>query len=467
MKNNNFLQIAFILISFVIFNEKIYSEIERYQLMQLNGVDVYFPKDNKTYINDIINSGHIDKFLYLSGIYWDLKEEELAFYYFDNYKGNNWELKKKIANKLGKDFFTKEFEKIEFVEEKEYKNYFAINSVDSLHQYLNYFSLKEGKEKNIYERLFKYKYENKTEEFNQLYEELSKSAKDKNIIEENFVLQLLKKQYEEAKKIAFIKPQLFMDLIYFMNIDKAEKSLIKDFITQFKLQFNGVYEKDILIFEVKYLLNENEKITVLETYLKKSFDEEVFEEYFRISKNIDFLKRYLEDLVFEKAHEKYINYLVSLDKTYESKIYLTKLFDKSYLFKYLEKNSEPIEEIYKTEYISYLFEAKNYKKLFEYKEQLNYQMLKELKINGFSVDTLIKQKYPLELEFADLNTLKYFYFNKSPLFDEVLIKDLERQKQLNPVEIYYLSRYYKKMGNNEKFLELQYGLKDNYMLEEK
>lgn len=462
MKKRDSFKIIVILLNFLIFNRDVFSKIERYKLEDLNGVEVYFPKDNRTYIDEIISSADSDKFLYLAELYLEMREEELALYYFNSYKGVNWEFREKIANKLGIDTFTKEFQKDIYSQEPEFTNYFSIKSVDSLDEYLNYFSLKGNKEKNIYEKLFKYKYEKKMQEFLLLYEELNKSVNEKNILEEVFVFQLLKENYEEGKKTAFLKPQLFMDLILFMNLNGADKTLIKEYINQFKIEFKGKYEKEILNFEMKYLLNDAEKLAQMEKFLNNSFDEEIFEGYFKVSKNIDFLKKYLIDLVFEKGHEKYINYLISLDKTYEDEAYLKKLFDKSYFFRYLEKNEKSVEEIYKNEYTEYLYELKNYKKLFEYKNELNFEMLKALKNNGFEVDEIIKKKYSLELEFADLNNLKFFYFNTNLVFDEVLVKDLERQKQLNSVETYYLSRYYKSKGEHEKALELQYGLKNNY-----
>ena len=77
---------------------------------------------------------------------------------------------------------------------------------------------------------------------------------------------------------------------------------------------------------------------------------------------------------------------------------------------------------------------------------------------------IIRKNYPLEIEYADLEKIEYFYFNEKHIFDEDLVKELLREKQLSPVETYYLSRYYGNLGEKEKALELEYALKGNYNL---
>ena len=465
MKKKSLSRIVFVLLSFLVFTMEISAKIERYFLSDLNGVKVYFPKDNKTYINEIMNSNDKDKLLYLADMYSEINEEELALYYFNSYKGFNWDFKKKIGEKLGMDFYTKEFSQKNYPEEKEYSNYFRINSLDSLYSYSQYFSTKEDKEKNIYEKLFKYKFEKNDKEFTELYEILEKSVKEKNIPEEVFVFQILKEDFEGAKITSFSKAELFFDLINYMNLTNVDKSIIKSFVEEFKNSFGNKYQKEILTFEINYLLSDSEKVEAIEQYLKESFDDELFEIYFKTSQNLVFLKAYIYDLVFEKRNEKYINYLISLDRTYEDEKYLSQLFDKSYLFSYLEKNNKKSDVSYEKEYIEYLYDYKKYDKLYEYKGILSLEMLKTLNENKYEgIVEIIRNKYPLELEFEDLNDLKYFYFNPTLVFDADLVKDLERQKQLNPVETYYLSIYYGSIGNKEKADELQYGLRQEYNL---
>lgn len=465
MKYNIFKPL-FLLASFLILVFEINSEIVRYNLVNVAGKVVYFPKDNKSYINEVLESKDKDKLLYLSEIYIEMGEEEQALYYFNSYKGSNWDFRNKIAEKLGADSLSKNFKKDEFIVDKEMENYSKINSVDSLEQYINYFSLKENKEKNVYEKLFKYKYEKRDKEFLELYQEVENEVFERNIVEEVFVFQVLKDDFNEAKKISFTKPELFFNLINYMVLIKAPKEKIKDFVEEFRERFPDKNPNELFKFELKYILSDSEKLIKSEEILKQSFDAEIFEEYYKKTKNIEFLKKYLEELVFEKANEKYINYLITLDKAYEDEKYLSLLFDKSYLFSYFEKNSKEIEPEYLEEYIAYLYENKNYKKLFEYADKLDFHMLETLYLNGYKeVESVIKKKFPLELKFADLNSLKYFYFNKNFNFDEVLVKELERQKQLNPAETYYLSRYYKKLGQEEKAKELLYGLRENYNFE--
>jgi len=465
MEKKSILKIMFIFMNFIIFSLDVNSAVQRYSIQELNGIEVYFPKDNKTYIDEILNSDDKDKLLYLADMYIEMNEEELALYYFNSYKGFNWDFKKKIGNKLGIDFYTKELIKNTYPEEKEYINYFKIKSIDNLYDYSNYFGLKEDKEKNIYEKLFKYKFEKKEKEFEELYNVLGQSVKEKNITEEVFIFQVLKGDFEGAKTTSFLKPDLFFDLINYMILTGVDKELIKKFVDDFEVKFSGRYKREILNFKINNLLNDTEKLSLIEEYLNNVFDSEFFELYFKLTKNLEFLKTYTYNLVFEKRNEKYINYLISLDKSYEDEKYLTLLFDKSYLFSYLEKNGKQIDSSYEKEYIEYLFSTKNYDKLYDYKEILDFRMLKTLYENEYKdVVEIIRKKYPLEIQYEDLTNLKYFYFNPNVTFDLDLVKELERQKQLNPVETYYLSIYYKSIGENEKSDELQYGLKQDYNL---
>ena len=193
---------------------------------------------------------------------------------------------------------------------------------------------------------------------------------------------------------------------------------------------------------------------------------EAFEKYFELARNKEELKKYLINLVFQQTQEKYINYLIEIDKTYETQEKLESLFDKTYYFKYLEKNNQLIPIKHRNQYITYLYNAKKYDKLLEYKEFLNLDMLKFLGNNGYKVEVveIIRKNYPLEIEYADLEKIEYFYFNEKHIFDEDLVKELLREKQLSPVETYYLSRYYGNLGEKEKALELEYALKGNYNL---
>lgn len=442
-----------------------FATIERYTMMDFNGKEVYFPKDNTSYIDEIMESKDSDKLLYLAEFYLEKNEEELALYYLNSYKGYNWNFKKKIANDLGLDFYTKEFVEEKYPKDKEFERYFLITDLDNLDAYAKYFATGENKEKNIYEKLFKYKTQKNDKEFDELYAELEKSVKEKGIIEEIFIFQILKEDYDAAKKTSFQKPQLFLDLINYMILNNNDKEKIKNYIVDFKENYPKLYEKELLEIEIKFILKDEEKQTKIEEFLNVNFDAEIFNLYMKITKNQDYLKNYLKKLVFEKRIEEYIVTLEKIDPSYNDEKYLKLLFDKKYIFSYWEKEGEKIPEEYKSQYITYLFDQKNYTKLNDYLDDLNFEQLKILYNDGQKeVLEKIRAKYPLEIEFADLNDIKYFYFNKNLNFDLVLVKDLERQKQLNPVETYYLSLYYNSIGDKEKAEELLYGLKDDYNL---
>ena len=56
-------------------------QIERYELVELNNKKVYFPKENKAYIEELLGSKDPDKLLYIADFYTEFHEDELAYYY--------------------------------------------------------------------------------------------------------------------------------------------------------------------------------------------------------------------------------------------------------------------------------------------------------------------------------------------------------------------------------------------------
>ena len=98
-------------------------QIERYELVELNNKKVYFPKENKAYIEELLGSKDPDKLLYIADFYTEFHEDELAYYYFNSYTGYNSEFKARIANKLGVELATKELQTESYVEEEKYKEY--------------------------------------------------------------------------------------------------------------------------------------------------------------------------------------------------------------------------------------------------------------------------------------------------------------------------------------------------------
>ena len=441
-------------------------QIERYELVELNNKKVYFPKENKAYIEELLESKDPDKLLYIADFYTEFHEDELAYYYFNSYTGYNSEFKARIANKLGVELATKELQTESYVEEEKYKEYNKISSLNEIETYFSYFKNGGIEGRNVYEKLYRYKFEGNKEEFDKLCKALLEEATATGDEGKSFVINLLLENYEAAKKFVESKPKFFIEFIKYLEYKKVDTAIIKKYTEEFTQIYSSVFEKDILFIRLNFTDNKDEKIKLLEDYLSKSFDKEAFEKYFELARNKEELKKYLINLVFQQTQEKYINYLIEIDKTYETQEKLESLFDKTYYFKYLEKNNQLIPIKHRNQYITYLYNAKKYDKLLEYKEFLNLDMFKFLGNNEYKVEVveIIRKNYPLEIEYADLEKIEYFYFNEKHIFDEDLVKELLREKQLSPVETYYLSRYYGNLGEKEKALELEYALKGNYNL---
>ena len=105
--------------------------------------------------------------------------------------------------------------------------------------------------------------------------------------------------------------------------------------------------------------------------------------------------------------------MIEIEKTHEKHKKKKSPFEYTYHLKKKKKNNQLIPIKYRNQYITYLYNAKKYEKLLEYKEFLNLDMLKVLGNNGYKVEVteVIRKKYPLEIEYADLEKIEYFYFN--------------------------------------------------------
>lgn len=457
-----------IIITFLLLVTYIFSQVERYELVNLSNKKVYFPKANKAYLEELFNTEDKDSLLYLAEFYTEMGEDEIALGYYNSYDGYNKDLREKIAAKLGVEVENIPIKNEVIPEFEKYKDYFNIKNIEDLKAYLKYFSLNLNDfEKNSYEKLIEFKFQKKTEEFNSLITTLFSDAQIRKNEYEFFVLYTLNNQYNEAKDIALQKPNLFIKLIKYMDYYKVDANLIKSFIEEFENKYGQTYFADSLInIELDLTATEEEKQMKREEYLKKAYNEEIFKAYLENkNQNIDFLKEYLKDLVLKKGKENYILKLIELDKSLNEEEVLKGLLDKREYFKYLDKKEiEPEKEYYK-EYAEYQYELKNYEKLVKYKEYLPLYMLKTLAINGYNeVIPIIVEKYPLEIEYADLSKIEYFYFNKNFEYDEDLVKELSKKNQLLPAETCYLSRYYEKIGEKEKALDLEYVLKREYNL---
>ena len=288
-------------------------QIERYELVELNNKKVYFPKENKAYIEELLESKDLDKLLYIADFYTEFHEDELAYYYFNSYTGYNSEFKARIANKLGVELATKELQTESYVEEEKYKEYNKISSLNEIETYFSYFKNGGIEGRNVYEKLYRYKFEGNKEEFDKLCKVLLEEAIATGDEGKSFVINLLLENYEVAKKFVESKPEFFIEFIKYLEYKKVDTATIKKYTEEFTQIYSSVFQKDILFIRLNFTDNKDEKIKLLEDYLSKSYDKEAFEKYFELARNKEELKKYLINLVFQQTQEKYINYLIEND----------------------------------------------------------------------------------------------------------------------------------------------------------
>jgi hypothetical protein len=196
-------------------------QIERYELVELNNKKVYFPKENKAYIEELLESKDPDKLLYIADFYTEFHEDELAYYYFNSYTGYNSEFKARIANKLGVELATKELQTESYVEEEKYKEYNKISSLNEIETYFSYFKNGGIEGRNVYEKLYRYKFEGNKEEFDKLCKALLEEATATGDEGKSFVINLLLENYEAAKKFVESKPKFFIEFIKYLEYNEV------------------------------------------------------------------------------------------------------------------------------------------------------------------------------------------------------------------------------------------------------
>ena len=215
LKNENkfLISILFFIILF-----KNFAQIERYELVELSNKKVYFPKENKKYIEELLESKESDKLLYIADFYIEFHEDELAYFYFNSYNGYNSDYKEKIGKKLGIELATKELGTENYSEEDKYKEYNKIKSLNDIESYFSYFKNGGTEKRNIYEKLYRYKFEEDKIQFDKLYKELLEIAQATGDEEKSFVVNLISENYEAAKKIVESKPEFFIEFIKYFWI---------------------------------------------------------------------------------------------------------------------------------------------------------------------------------------------------------------------------------------------------------
>lgn len=221
---------------------------------------------------------------------------------------------------------------------------------------------------------------------------------------------------------------------------------------------------------ISYPANQDENATNFNSYInglnnisdeisnsKKISEETNKEEVEKKEEEIYNYENTLKEIIIDYyPHSKFVNmYINQLKKEKrddELKEVLENLCNKDYYFEYCIKNNIAISSNYEKSLIDYYFRKKEYEKLINYKDKLEYSMYEILIENGYTnFKESANKKYPFEIKWQNKNDFKFFYFNENEDFiNEEIINKIMKKDIKTDADIYYLAKYYNANREYEK-----------------
>ncbi|MBZ4682968.1 MAG: hypothetical protein PWP46_43 [Fusobacteriaceae bacterium] len=422
------------------------------------------------------------------------KFQKLELYSYDSQKyyefflNNEWNTEEK--HKLVEIIKNKDFENDEYLKAillkiatpKEISElaYAKIKSLENQDGYYEYFLYEEKLAKptgfrNDLEKLYYLKYK-KSEDFNKEFKRLENRYIKEKDIDSLYKLYFLNEDFKIMYNLSFNNEDMFYKFFNYRLQNEISDKDIVNLISFYENndEFKGKYKKEMLKHKLNYVAENEEKIKIIDDYINKTFDKELF--LMKIDLLLKSQKSYeAETLLAEKIFkgfenkefiQKYIEILENSNRIDELISKLKELYNKKYYIDYAIKYGFEIDKAFENDLIQYYFEKGEYVKLLMYKDKLNFNQLDYLLKNGWQeyLDTAL-EKYECQKDWIIPNELKYFYFNKDNIvFDNYYVSEIERKTEKTDVEIYYLYLYYKNRGNEEESEKYYQTLKRNYLL---
>lgn len=404
--------------------------------------------------------------------------------FMEIYTGNNWttDEKKTIALYLS----VKDLEKSIKMKDIFYtiadadilkKYYFGrIKNIFDVDGYYTYFQHGDAGEykyeiKNTIEKIIYLKYKNNNDEYAKAVNEEKENAISENDYEKLYILSKVENSgtIEEIYNLAMQNEKYCYILLKDIASGQGRLAkgsdeninLINYYILTYPLspRIDEVYgwkidltkdmaEKQVICDDIlakRFVYNIFiKKLNVLNTLLKFQEAESLGKTY--LENNYPF-KECVNEVVFAMEKQEKQKEIITL---------LDSLSEKGYYYEYSDNTKSSISQREKAGLAEYYFNMKQYSKLVQMKEYLNYEQLNYLIENGkIEFKEYAAQTYPFELKWNDVTKQQYIYFNKDfSKYDENIAAKIEAKGNKTDAEKYYLARYYAFKKEFQKSLKM-------------
>ncbi len=544
--------------------------IEKYTREMFLGNEVYFPKSNTEYIEDLIESGETENLLELSYSYAQLGEAEASRIYMDEYEkaagkkdylkiSKVWHILEEYAEEVAciekyvetnpedtsvyydyilnlieekkldlpsekyelsrldrmflyrenlelfiRSYYMTEWSEGEYSEIMEFLIYkgvdknpklkkFFMNNASKLQigeylykrtevgdekSYFSYFNYMERNNLEIIprdtiEKLYLLKYLGDSEEFSKIYGEELRQAVEKKEFNTLYSLYLFSGDLKILYNLAFENEDYLYRFI--VEVFSRDRDLALNLVEEFKKRHkSSKYRTEIAKLEIKMDVSSEKKLQVVDSYLEKEFDLELFSEKIEILKEEGRVKESIrlieEKLQYSDLNEDLIIYYIDvMEEIGEFDQLIATLHDikeKSYYFEVCLKNGYPVDEELSGAFLDYNFEHMNLEYLYSHMEGLrDWQLEKLVERGNTQFSSELNRRKALSQGTENPGDIEYMYFDSKPRWAS--LADLEFLDKKTPAEYYYLAQYYSSMGQykkSEKYLEKIY---DKYSLSDK
>lgn len=422
------------------------------------------------YITKLIKDNNLNESVNLGisrlDILFSYMEDEDGFseYYYKN--SWNVEERKKIVEVLKNEKIEERkkifgiFKKIARNSDIEDYYYSKIKTNYDYESYKNYYNSLEEKGikpviRNEFENLHYLKYKNSIDDYENAAEEMRKKFLKNKEYKKLYTLYKITENITILENLSIVNEEFAYRYIKEINEIPSENDSEK--IVKLIDTFNNSYPEskysdEVFKIKIEYMTNKEEMLNGINSRLVKQFDRDLLIKkvfiYIKIGRIAE-AEYTISEHIFGKYPDGelidiYIKIMSENGRKNELYEKLSKLSDKSYFFNYCKENGLKIPKELSKEAVNYYFEMEDYKELYQFKDELNYEQFKRvIENNLFVFMDSANKKYPYEKEWMDKNRIENFYFNEdSGEFNIIFIKQILDKKIKSDAENYYMAKYF-------------------------
>jgi len=381
-------------------------------------------------------------------------------------KLKKYKLKEKSPSKKLFDMFATKKDRLE-------NKYHNIKNLEDVEAYYDYFDFAKSEDikadlKTPAEKLLYLKYEKNTEGYKAAKEKFVKEYLEKKnnrvlytlwtVTKDNNIIQYLKTQSEEYHHL-YLKELL----------GKNKKSLFYSEGEKFLYLYPKSFYREEILKQLFALASESQKSNLVKTYTEV-IDSRVLDRE-RIKSSDGPLKIKLMEKEILKGSSDYTEKLIEeleaqyIDREVAEK--LKRMGNREPYAVYLIQNDLVVPAEYRGAAARYLYTEGEIDALYPYRKYIGKSELKELSKSYPRYKEEYATRYPLEEGNIDSSKESYIYFSKNPVLQELIVKEIENKKIMEPHEMYYAALYYNQKKDYIKSYRLSDLLNEKYSFSEK